>query len=389
MARKDEVFQICKTLLLYSSVWLAKMPDWPKSSVKLYKVFSLLCQSLFVSCVPLFLVNLFKVIGHDMDTAVGVMKSLTFYGVVIAKIATIQSSKMTKLIESAIKKEETFIRSNDFHIRNLFRKYCLYSNMCALFVASFTSLTGIVLIIDSIYMASSYKIQYDSNVTDHFVYPHPVYMWFPFDKDSYYKCSLTYELIHIAQTTYYNGSAQAFIISALVLIKMQFKILQYRIKNLEPRRDNAINLLKKYAREHQVLIRWIGEFNDDIKYIILLEYCVSSLTFASILLDIIKGKQMAFNILFILLTISQIFAVAWSANEIFNEGSTGMSAALFECPWYELDHSCKKCIQMMIMRCGKPLTITIGPFGFMTLDAAISRVKLAFSLISVLSTSTI
>ncbi|CAG9772711.1 unnamed protein product [Ceutorhynchus assimilis] len=65
--------------------------------------------------------------------------------------------------------------------------------------------------------------------------------------------------------------------------------------------------------------------------------------------------------------------------------STEISMALYESNWYKQDKRTNQLVYILLMRTQKPLYVQIGLFGPMTIDAAISRFKLAYSYVSVMS----
>ncbi|CAG9764260.1 unnamed protein product [Ceutorhynchus assimilis] len=88
--------------------------------------------------------------------------------------------------------------------------------------------------------------------------------------------------------------------------------------------------------------------------------------------------EMIFSVIYLALLISQLFILAWSANEI-NVQSSNISNAIYESNWMDQSESTKKTMLIMMMRAQKPLSLTIGPFGPMNLDAGIMTLKGAYT----------
>ncbi|XP_030750821.1 odorant receptor Or2-like [Sitophilus oryzae] len=74
----------------------------------------------------------------------------------------------------------------------------------------------------------------------------------------------------------------------------------------------------------------------------------------------------------------QIFVLAYSTNEVKDQ-SLAIYSALWNSLWYNTDQSTKKSIIIMMAASQRPLLLTIGPFGPMTLDSAIAVMKAAYS----------
>ncbi|XP_030746038.1 odorant receptor 10a [Sitophilus oryzae] len=227
--------------------------------------------------------------------------------------------------------------------------------------------------------------------------PQAVPFWFPFDKEKHYFLAMSYQMYHIVQTMFLVGSTQALMNSVLVFVKAELKMLQYEAEHFDTFSSVSDNVLKsgfpeKNLRElvikHQQIIRWVKDFNACFKTIFLLDYCITSLQFATTLIQIIQGVKILFNLTFLIHCFLELLALSWNANEILIESSTGLSKALFNSPWYKHSKYCKFLIRIMIMRCGKPLTMSIGPLGQMNIDMAISRVKLSYTCLSLLQAKT-
>nr|QXE93240.1 odorant receptor 14 [Eucryptorrhynchus brandti] len=387
MTLENQLFEICKILMLYGGIWMQEMPNWSKFSRKLYKVSSFLSQTLFVSCLPLFSVQLCITFGTDIETGIGTLKNITFVAVICFKMFFIQSKKFNKLIKLATNRELQIMSSLDSEIKRIYRTHVTYAHRIIIAIVLCLHITGYVYMGDGLYRSYSFYKTHQ-NVTDHTPKPHPVQVWFPFNKNKFYKTAMAYQIMHIVFVLNYNGCAQAVIHSVLVFVKAEMKILQYTVRNINIS-ENSRKTLKMCVLRHQTMARWISEFNGGFQYILLLEYCVTSFTLATILIEILQGKMIAFNMIFFTLSISQLFFLSWNANEILLESSSGLSNAIYDCTWYNLDQSSKSIIKFMIMRCSKPLTISIGPFGSMTIDAAASRLKLSYSVASVFSTTSL
>ncbi|XP_048525931.1 uncharacterized protein LOC125502348 [Dendroctonus ponderosae] len=300
----------------------------------------------------------------------------------------IQSRPVTMLIEAASEKEQQAILSEDPQISEIHRRHVVYTEFVVKSIMLCTFLAGLAYVVGDLYLANEfYKLHPNAAPTD--PKPHSIYFWFPFNPDEYYKIALTYEFVHIVQTVIYNGASHAVVNSAIIFVKVELKILEYEIRHMmsKPNLSNLTpaQLMKIHIRKHQELINWVCKFNDSFKYIILLEYSVVSLTLASTLTEILQGIKMVFNGIFFLLSTLSLFILSWNANEIIVTSVFDLSDALYHFPWYELDKEAQELVLFMMLRCKRSLNISNGPFGFLTLRGAVSRLKLAYSVVSVLS----
>ncbi|XP_060530227.1 odorant receptor 49b-like [Cylas formicarius] len=105
---------------------------------------------------------------------------------------------------------------------------------------------------------------------------------------------------------------------------------------------------------------------------------------AAVLFQIFAERDIFFNVLYLCLCLSQLLILSWNANEILLQ-STELSQTLYESKWVDQNETIKACMQIMVARCLRPLSLTIGPFGSINLDVAISRIKLAYTCVSVIT----
>ncbi|XP_060520016.1 odorant receptor Or2-like [Cylas formicarius] len=112
-----------------------------------------------------------------------------------------------------------------------------------------------------------------------------------------------------------------------------------------------------------------------MKYLMLLEYTLSSLNVASVSIQVTSVEpsvtSLAFPIIYLCLLVFQVFVLGWYSNEIKMQ-SLALGDAAYKSQWYEQNDKVKKLILMMIMRSQRPLVLAIGPFGAMTTQSALT-----------------
>ncbi|XP_048522711.1 odorant receptor Or2-like [Dendroctonus ponderosae] len=118
----------------------------------------------------------------------------------------------------------------------------------------------------------------------------------------------------------------------------------------------------------------------------LLEFLLNSVGLAAGIIQLVvkttTGGFVAFLTIVILL-LSQIFILSWSANEISLESSK-ISDAIFESNWEDYSQRIKAYFITMSMGARKPLGLTAGPFFQMSTNTAISTVKVAYTYLSLM-----
>ncbi|XP_060518035.1 odorant receptor 30a-like isoform X4 [Cylas formicarius] len=220
--------------------------------------------------------------------------------------------------------------------------------------------------------------------------PLPLHFWYPFDEDKFYIWALVHQLAQILLTALYTAAFQTFSSSLLIFLRSQLKILQENFRNFhkfggtQSWQNNPFRSLRMVCLKHQEFIVYVNDLNQWIKPLILMEYGTSSVMFAGAVIQVMAGVNVAFNGLFVFVLCGQLILLAWNCNEILIE-SGHLANALYESTWYEQDVKTKVLIHFMILRCQRSLGLTIGSFGPMTINAALSRLKLAYSYTSLMT----
>nr|QXE93223.1 odorant receptor 44 [Eucryptorrhynchus scrobiculatus] len=129
---------------------------------------------------------------------------------------------------------------------------------------------------------------------------------------------------------------------------------------------------------------FVNHFNECTKYVILMEFILTSLDMASASTNLIKTKSdKGWLLLFFVLLLIQIMLIGWTSNEIKVE-SEAIADAVYESKWYLLNKEANQLTQIMIARAQRPLLMTIGPFGPMTTNSVLMVLKAAYSYVSIM-----
>ncbi|XP_060528474.1 odorant receptor 30a-like isoform X4 [Cylas formicarius] len=223
--------------------------------------------------------------------------------------------------------------------------------------------------------------------------PLPSNFWYPFDKNAYHHWLLLDQCLRVGGITTGMNSVAAMINSLMVFMRLQIKLLQHHFRNFDKYGGGPEDLrwcdgggtskLRLLCRRHQELIAYVEKFNEALKYIILLEYTSSSIMFAGAIFQIVSGEKVVFAFFFMVFNYAQLMTFSWNCNEILTE-SAELATALFESDWYLSNPETKTLILIMMVRSQRPLILTVGPFGSMTLEAGMS---VSYSYASVMATS--
>ncbi|KAK9729883.1 7tm Odorant receptor [Popillia japonica] len=97
--------------------------------------------------------------------------------------------------------------------------------------------------------------------------------------------------------------------------------------------------------------------------LMLIDFAVASMQMATLGLQMIVsgvGWQQMFALEFLIAMLIQLFLFYWHANEIMLQ-SVEVAKAIWESDWFEYSEDIKKSLVLVILRCQKPLTLSVGP----------------------------
>ncbi|XP_060523736.1 odorant receptor 49b-like [Cylas formicarius] len=300
-----------------------------------------------------------------------------------------QFKYFVRLQKIIIEEEAMLLAWNDQKTKEIYTKHTKYSKKLSKFFLLAAGLAASVLV--EMGCTNSYKVyKMEKRVNVSLEKPLPLKLWYPWDKNRYHILTIMSQFLDIAVTAFYVAVAQIFTTTLLIFLRAKLQIMQHQFRNFDRNfnnRDiitNGVETVRMLCVKHQNLIELINSVNEALRNIIFVEFSMSSVMFAAGILQVIAGQDLLLNIEFSISMISFLMLLAWNANEI-REQSSKLAMALYESKWYEQKHNTKAIIHFMIIGCQKPLSINIGPLGPITVDAAMSRIRLAYSYSSVMS----
>ncbi|XP_050303722.1 uncharacterized protein LOC126741373 [Anthonomus grandis grandis] len=397
MTESSTLFKMVKFMLIISGLWPLELKNVSKFWQVIYKGYYIFAHAIYLTSPFAFGGALICDFGVKVSQALEDFSRMTFVILIIFKLNIIRSENMKEMINLVIYEEKNIIKSKDLMVKNIYQFHVSYCKKMVFCIVVFLYAAGLI------NMFNGFIELYKWEINTHFVNetinkPHIIPFWFPFNKEKYYLLAIIYQIWHIYQTLAINGAIQALINSVMVFLRANLKILQYHIKNFDD--TDSLHFKDKYVAElyaawklkqlikrHQKLIKWLNDLNSSFQNILLLEYSITSLQLATTLVQIIELVHIPFNGAFFTHCILQLLGIAWNANEILLESSVGLLKAMYESNWYCRGKDISFMVSFMMMRCTKPLVMRIGPLGIMDLNAAVSRIKLAYTCISILGNS--
>ncbi|XP_060530144.1 odorant receptor 49b-like isoform X3 [Cylas formicarius] len=145
--------------------------------------------------------------------------------------------------------------------------------------------------------------------------------------------------------------------------------------------------MKNLVRQHRQLIWFVENLNNSVKYMILLEYITISINAALSAFQILKTDSFLerFGILcYFSYFISYVFVLGYSANEVRKQ-SEAIAYAIYESPWYDQSQKVKTALLIMMARAQKPLLITRGPFGEMSIQSSLTVLKATYTYVTLMT----
>ncbi|XP_076254243.1 odorant receptor 67c-like [Rhynchophorus ferrugineus] len=382
MLRGDRLFQIAKILMLIAGTWRLELKELPNKWQMFYNIYSVFIQISFNTFVISFLIELYMTWGIDNDKAVECLTTLIVNLVFVVKMGLFQTKKMTKLLNQIID-HVNCLSIDDEHGEYIFESHLRYNNILNIGILIYTFSLGLHLNIIGL-VQYVYFQQEPNNVTESADKPIILMYWYPFDYNKHYGFVIFYQFFTIFASDLYNSAIQAMFNTIIIQLSSDLKMLQLEFQKFNMNMKESKQKLKNIIVKHQKIIEYIEGLNETLKYPLLIEYMVSSVMFASVLVQILQGKKIIFNVEYFVIMAFQLFILSWNANEIKIQ-SEHIAYSIYESKWYEDSTEVKKMLYIVVMRCRKPLSLNIGPFGSLTNDAFLSRIKLAYSYVSLLS----
>ncbi|KAF7273701.1 hypothetical protein GWI33_013596 [Rhynchophorus ferrugineus] len=318
----------------------------------------------------------------------GVIISVYLFGL---KIFICHRNRLLDVMDEIVEKEKEIWKSEDDDVKEMYTKQVIFCNVLCfvqlVIVSICTTALGYVGITADGQIIE-YNQAHNTSLDSHNWYQ----FWFPGSKLEHR--GIVYA-INIAFGTLGGGADIAWhsVLSTLMIFAvtrlqiLKIKLRKFIKEDTAQNTDNKTMELKEYIVEHQYLISYVKNLNENIKSVMLMHFSLNAIEIASSLSGLIQGPvsvgQQIFLITYTFLTLYQIFMTTWNANEI-REQSTGIADALYQSNWLLLNKEGKVLCQVMMNRAQKPLAITIGPFGVMTNQSILTIVKAAYSYVSIM-----
>ncbi|XP_060518276.1 odorant receptor 30a-like [Cylas formicarius] len=375
--------------MIVCGIWRLELPTESIFWKTVYRIYSAASKILLSTTVLALLAKFPELLEKDALAAMEIASLAVASGVVLAKMMACQSRGNLQLIQTARQEEDQlYIQANKISQR-VYSRHVDYCQKLALIIAIVFFPTTFSLVAQGIQKNYAYTKTDQNNTVER---PLIFLCWYPFRTENYHSYVLVDQAIRVLNAGTCNLSTTIFIETVLLFLRAQLIILQEQFRTFYKGTDEAPNAITDHTNQHvvkglcvshQKLIYYLASFNESLKFIMLLEYVASSLVIALSILEALGGHNVLFNAGFVISNFGGLMFLSWNCNEIIVQ-SAELATALYESEWYEQDKHSNALLQIMMIRSQKPLAITIGSFGPMTVDAGMSRMRLAYSYTTVL-----
>ncbi|XP_060524337.1 uncharacterized protein LOC132700807 [Cylas formicarius] len=365
-----DYFTHVRRLMMVIGIWKVDT-TMSISRKRIYRVYSLFFQLFCHSTALSSLVEIPSLLKSDVDAAMDNANRIVVYIVIIIKMIIWQSKRMVRLLGVVLEQDQQMRSAalNDQEILRLYGGHVRYNQkFMFVLVLSGTSIAFVIAAIGDINVYQFVQSPENANATEK---PLPCRYWYPFDRNKYYLVALVDQHVRPTLGCFCLGVTSASLNSLAIFVRVQLKVLQHHFQHFHQQQDKALDSLKLLCVKHQLLIEYTIEFSESLKHIVLLDYSVSSVTFAVLILQVTAGEELIISVTILTFTTLQLMTFSWNCNEIIVQ-STELATALFESDWYDQEESAKVLIHIMMMRCQKPLCLRIGWLGVMDLEAGMS-----------------
>ncbi|XP_072753264.1 odorant receptor Or1-like isoform X2 [Anoplolepis gracilipes] len=208
--------------------------------------------------------------------------------------------------------------------------------------------------------------------------------WIPYEYSSNIMYYIIYfrQLISLTAASVVNVACDCLICGLLLHIYCQIEILECRLKKCLRDQGN----LSECVYQHNHIYKFAYMVNDKFKFIIAVQFMVSTLVVCSNLYQLAKITISAEYIPLILYTFCMTFQIliyCWYGNEIKLK-SNQLSAEIFGMDWINLDKKVKENLIMIMNRSLKPIEFSSAHILTVNLESFTKLLKTSYSAYSIL-----
>ncbi|XP_060533717.1 uncharacterized protein LOC132706404 [Cylas formicarius] len=415
-AKDAPILLLSKYFMVCAGIWKLQLPTKNGVFCSVYGIYSAFVGIYFPLFVSSLCIQFVASIGTEKNLE-DLFQQLSF--IIIFSIAEVgallcQSKDFKQILSSIVEEERQILMATDDEVSRYHATQIKFCNAINSMIIVFVLGTGTSIILENFWkrqQVEPYPNECNGSAQKPFIYELYLYKFDPY-KYPNVMLSLNYFMLFI--NVLLIISTKVVFVSCIVFTSSSLRKLQVVFRKTSATSTSLVELI----REHQRVTRFVGKLNDSIRYMILMEYLLNSISVAAASIQFIAFEQ-GFPIsplLYLVYLLVQIFALGWTTNEIqiqFESGfpispflclvylfvqtfvlgwsaneiqvqSLALGDALYDSPWHEQNDQAKRLILSMIMRSQRPLALTIGPFDTMTTASALRIMKASYSYVSLM-----
>nr|QNH68035.1 odorant receptor 8 [Apriona germarii] len=306
--------------------------------------------------------------------------------IVYMKIIMCMSKNLEKLIFEMIANETKISYSKNRKLTEIYRQTVRKSKIIQLSYIALVYICYVLLMLPNFVTYVQIKVaESKANSTVNIYLTKSYYCWVPIEEDKHYLFLLLLENGFSLLSSNVYCSVQIILINLLLNMTLRLKVLGSNLKNMNNSGKRIVEkLITGYIEEHIDIIRNCEFLNDTLKYLMLLEFLLTTVQLSMLMFQGITTKDLnvkVFSAMYVLQLLVQLLILYWYAHQIRVE-SIAIADAVYEMPWYEYNRSTAITLRIMMMRSQKPLSLTLGSFGIMTLDTAVKIIKGSYTYVT-------
>ncbi|PSN49285.1 Odorant receptor 112 [Blattella germanica] len=151
--------------------------------------------------------------------------------------------------------------------------------------------------------------------------------------------------------------------------------------------EEVYNRLIEIVKHHQSVFRFSEEVNNMFSPFYLFQFStvIIGLCFASFLASMpsLDSETRMQFIIFTFLLMAQLLLPCWYGQRVTDQ-SERIRDAVYGCRWYDKSPRFKKAVQIIIMRCQRPICFSVGGFAVISRETWLSLINFTYSLLAVL-----
>ncbi|XP_060517406.1 uncharacterized protein LOC132696538 isoform X2 [Cylas formicarius] len=319
----EGILNFPKYCMIAMGMWRLNLPTQNKILTKFYIIYSCLIQIYY----PVFWTSLFVkfvIVMIDKNSNKSMEEWFKDLSYVVGFLIIMMSSQFWQKKDSVrnilyvIEEENVLLRSRDEELLKCHLELVQFSRLMNYVFLCIAVGAGVSVMSETFRRRNEvekYNKKYNGTLEKPYAFD--LFFLFDFDKEQYSSLLLIVDGISCLLTDIMGISSKIMFISCIIFACSSLQRLQIKCRKMTLYETDLFDALSHLIRENQQIIRFVQNLNHSIKYLILVEYLLTSLNIAAVSIQVMLFNSTRASALFFLSYLfSQILILGWSANEI-------------------------------------------------------------------------